>query len=715
MGSSSGSYDDETLVSVTVSGSSSANGHFIKASGNTSASSVSWIRPGETVEIGDLSITAGFFYLGDVYRSNPRSIEACVIDLRVPVGDESAKRSSAPGSNELSYGSLSREQRRTFLEWLASDRRKSDIHTGYLFFYLYGLERRVLIDGAAGKVSETEYADIGRELRRLLNIDANYSWQKHVRNLQESVGLMSSRTGKLYEQPAPRRSATGYTVPMDVRVAFAQAAVDKHPVPADWALAWAKLDPLLARRAAVTRCPEEFDKVFVRKYGERFKDGMLVSVNRTQLEVRTDPAFSALKNVPVPGFLVGLPDIGAINGPRGKLQLLMNESAAALDSYSRYLGRNPEAAGSLDAALILPAELWPESLHQTLDVLASELADRPLVTSFGEILKRFKFSGKLTRDKAVAFCTVLSRSGIAIEPDVRLGARTPKPDDALALFVARESDDAPLADDAYGIATVMIDLAASVAMANGSASDTGIALIDAQIDSWSQLPVEQRVRLKARNRVQLAQPASTAGLKKKLAPLGANVRQTIASLLVQTANADGVVSREQVKLLEKMYRMMDIDAQRLYTDLHQGAQPGLPPSSSVVGSITLDPARIAALKQETAHVSAVLGNVFANVFVEDQPAAIPAKAEVEHINAQTQTQTSVLGLDDTHSAFLQLLVSRPSWTRAELSGAASELDLMLDGAIEQVNEASLDHWDEPLTEGDDPVHINQELAQRLAA
>ena len=40
---------------------------------------------------------------------------------------------------------------------------------------------------------------------------------------------------------------------------------------------------------------------------------------------------------------------------------------------------------------------------------------------------------------------------------------------------------------------------------------------------------------------------------------------------------------------------------------------------------------------------------------------------------------------------------------------------MVDGAMEQVNEAALDHWDEPLTDGDDPVEINQEFAQRLAS
>jgi hypothetical protein len=99
-------------------------------------------------------------------------------------------------------------------------------------------------------------------------------------------------------------------------------------------------------------------------------------------------------------------------------------------------------------------------------------------------------------------------------------------------------------------------------------------------------------------------------------------------------------------------------------------------------------------------------------------AAGPAAKEPEltHTRDASETATSaLLGLDDAHSTFLRLLVSRPRWTREELVVAAADLELMLDGAIEQVNEASLDHWDEPLTDGDDPVEINQELAQRLAA
>ncbi|CAG4892592.1 tellurite resistance TerB family protein [Paraburkholderia saeva] len=743
----SGSYGDEPLVTVSVSGddgSGNAGSYRIKAPAGASASSTRWIMPGETVDIGDLSIERGFFYVGDFRRARPGPVDACVVDTGAQVAQEGANPAADIGILPPAYTTLSAEERRTYLEWLASPRRKSDIHTRYLFLHLFGFERRVLLDGAAGRVSEAEYGEMTRELQRMLNLDADYSWQRHVRNLLEIIGLMTARTGKVYDQAPPNGSATGYQVPLNVRVAFGQAALDNHPVPAGWALAWVKLDPMMIRRAAVTRCPDEFDRVFVRRYRERFHEGMLVPVNRTRLNVLPQPAFKALQNVPLPGFLLGLPDVAAVTGPRNRLQLLMNESADALGAFSRYLGRNPEAYGSLEATLMLPPDVWPDATRDAIAALAAEVSGATRLTTFGALLSRFKVMGTLTRDKLASFNAALAQAGTAVEPDVRLGARTPKPDDAVALFVAPATSALAHTDDAYVVATLMVDLAAAVARADGAASAAEIALIEREIAAWSHLEPLQQTRLKARNLVQLQQAVSGAGLKKKLEPLPAGVKQAIACFLVQTANADGTVSREEVKLLEKIYRMLDLDPQRLYIDLHQGAsaasgsggvraagarrvagavktgkvpKAGAHDARSTNEGFVLDTARIAALQQETARVSAIL----ADVFVEEQPAVA-----VEASNAQDAVEPdepeevapapgALLGLDDAHSTFLRLLVSRPAWTRAELADAAADLELMLDGAIEQVNEASLDHWDEPLTDGDDPVEINQDLAQRLAA
>ena len=58
-------------------------------------------------------------------------------------------------------------------------------------------------------------------------------------------------------------------------------------------------------------------------------------------------------------------------------------------------------------------------------------------------------------------------------------------------------------------------------------------------------------------------------------------------------------------------------------------------------------------------------------------------------------------------------MERESWSRSELLVVARELGLMLDGALEAINEASYDKIDLPFSEGDDPVEINPDVLGRL--
>jgi hypothetical protein len=75
----------------------------------------------------------------------------------------------------------------------------------------------------------------------------------------------------------------------------------------------------------------------------------------------------------------------------------------------------------------------------------------------------------------------------------------------------------------------------------------------------------------------------------------------------------------------------------------------------------------------------------------------------------------LLGLDPEHSAFLRVLLTRPSWSRAELGEVAADMELMLDGALERVNEATLDTLDNRIAEGDDPIEIDQDLMENASA
>jgi hypothetical protein len=70
-------------------------------------------------------------------------------------------------------------------------------------------------------------------------------------------------------------------------------------------------------------------------------------------------------------------------------------------------------------------------------------------------------------------------------------------------------------------------------------------------------------------------------------------------------------------------------------------------------------------------------------------------------------------LDVKHSAFVLALLTQDSWDRAALLELAGQQGLMLDGALEAINEAALDNCDMPLTEGDDPVEINEDLRREI--
>ena len=144
----------------------------------------------------------------------------------------------------------------------------------------------------------------------------------------------------------------------------------------------------------------------------------------------------------------------------------------------------------------------------------------------------------------------------------------------------------------------------------------------------------------------------------------------MAAFLAHLAQVDGEVSPAEVKLLERVYKTLQLDPQSLYSDLHVASSgssvgssqttpsiPGASPSKPV-GGFALDQERIAQLQRETEQVSALL----AQVFVDDKPAE-PDDVVVEETVEDT---SSICGLDADHSAFLRVRVSSTERSHDEL-------------------------------------------------
>jgi hypothetical protein len=80
---------------------------------------------------------------------------------------------------------------------------------------------------------------------------------------------------------------------------------------------------------------------------------------------------------------------------------------------------------------------------------------------------------------------------------------------------------------------------------------------------------------------------------------------------------------------------------------------------------------------------------------------------------ETLQAPGLMGLDPAHSAFLRALLARPQWTRADLEELAEDREMMIDGTLERINEASFDLYEEPILEGEDVVELNQEVVREL--
>ncbi|WP_122316162.1 TerB N-terminal domain-containing protein [Pseudomonas cichorii] len=689
-----------------------------------------WFGAGESVTVAGILLPGGLIYVG-TNDAKFRLAEPSFIDTSLQVKNSPADFEARLQTYWLSYEILTPAARRGYLQWLASGRCAPGADIAYVLIFFYGLERRALMDTTHDAGAREEIPVIRAEVTRLRTLYGDdLTFRSYASRLLEHLNV-GDISAQMYLHEPPTVSAEGYEMPLSVRVALGQMATDKHPLNASWALAWALSDPNISRRTPVFRCADQFQRLFQITYEKRFPRGLVLLNNKTRLKV----AYRAASlHINVQDMSVGdLPDVTATSGTRKKLQIIVEECATVLDPFSRYLGRNPDNHDALEGLLQLPTFLWPEPARMELEALQSRVGHDAILITFGELAARFKSAGALSRDKVIALARALEALNIGMEPDVLSGSRIPKTEDNIVLFAAEPDDGTLRATAEYNAAVVTLDLASAVAAVDGETSQDEIALLGLHIDSWSHLCHAHRKRLKAHLQIQLQQPPTLASLKKKLDPLKQDEKRTIAGFLAHLAHADGTISPQEIKLLERVYKALQLDLQLLYSDLHGAAASPLQRSKSAGSSqanyagvhgssspsradtgtrkpgsgIVLDMNRVAQLQRETAEVSALL----AKVFQEDQ-----ADEQVvldELVQSAPEIGVHLYGLDAEHSAFLRLLVSRNEWSRQELENVAVDMELMLDGALEQINDMAFELFGMPISEGDDPVEINPDVLSEL--
>ena len=685
-----------------------------------------WIAPGKNVTVGELLIPGGMFYVGHGLGSIAawRSVEPALVDPSLSIDRSRPDHKGVGMSYWPSYSEISPQCRAAYLEWLAGGRRDPSAYIGYVFLFFYGLERRAVADAPQAELTRKELPAILAEVEQLLAVYGNNNtFRGYAAGLLDIVKLTIEEDN--FQPPLER---TGWELPMSLRVGIGRIVAAGKPLPADWALSWYLTHPDTSLRTPARRCTSEFGELFRVRYAKEFGEGLVLKPNKSKLKVEFRPASASFGGPLV--LSLDLPDIAPLSTPLGKIRSIAETCCTEIEAYSRWMGRNPDQPKNLAAMALLPREIAAShasaEAHALWDWIKETIGpqDRALVHT-QELLKRCPISkgSKLSKGDTVLLAQLIEKRGFGIEPDVRFGGAPLTNFDSAVLFKL-PPDASAIASAQYAGAAVLLHLAVAVSAADGTISPDEERHLEQHLEKALILSEAERIRLSAHLAWLRAAEPGMGGLKKRLEALNEEQRSTIGDFIVGVAGADGQITPDEIRTLEKIYPMLGLAPDDVYSHVHAMTASGpadivdseqpvtVIPVHSVQGfaiparpshalTVQLNMATVEAKLAQSAKISAILDDIF----TEDEPApqvAVPRTHETGKLSAAS-------------AGLLRRLTERSVWSRSAFDSLATELGLLPDAALDAVNEASLDHLGITVTEGDDPITVDLDAAKELLA
>lgn len=689
-----------------------------------------WVPKGQAVTIAGRQID-GMIYVGPAPRLNSHGYgEKCraYIDPSLSVAALGSDKRGDNLSYWPGYSSIPAVCRATYLDWLANGRRDGTVNPGYMFLYFYGLERRFLLDDP----SDFEKQEIISEVQRLKHLFAhNYSAQRY---LGEFLGIASIATlgGISPDDPDLKASILenrNWELPIALKMVIGTLVANGEPVDAEWMYLWFICHPEARLRTSAKRCAEEFKQLFLLRYASEYPDGAKIRKPKRKLEFQYRAASGEFTGnfLPSTGQSgdTAIPDISDLRSPVEGAQIIADQAMDDLDKYSRLLGRNPEARGTIEAQTLLPPELWsrfPSSgMNELKDWAREQVATGGLAPTIEMISRmRGEASIKFGKRDLESAADTLARLGFGIAPDPRFSLRAPKIDEPVVIFELGEPvEELEDVSPAYRTELFELALATFVAHADSKIVEAERRALREKIEANGGVTELERRRLQANLEWYLEVPPDMSWLRSKLKDADAEHHLALRAAVVAIAHADSVIQSEEVACIEKIYKALGIDAALVYADLHAGDVSDGPvrvkaaeaevageqiPDEPKAKTASLDAARIAAIRNDTERVSSVLGEIFSTD--EDVSDGAPPALDVP---------SSIAGLDPRHSMLVEEIIQREHWTDEEFSELVSKQGLMPSGALEVINEWAFEKFDEALLDQYDGYDVSPDIAEALKA
>jgi len=687
-----------------------------------------WITLAQPVEVAGKEISCGLIYLAE---GMPNVFEPSAINLRLPVGAP-ASGLDAQLSYFPCYEYLTPQQRGTYLDWLAKGRIDADPQSrefGYIFLFFYGLERRVLIDGDFSD-------DIASEIARLIVTYAPYGRSKSLPTyLSQLLHFWGFHQGaERYAQVWPWiLGITSSVLDRDeLQLVLGSLATQGSPASARVAREIAYHEPNAVRSNVTTRSPVEFQALFDERFSKRFPNGLPLRLGQRAALAHYLPASGSLRydaQNETGRFVARTTYVSVDSVERQKLVELWNECCSDLSGYVRAKAKAVGKAVDLLTLISTPPELRAHQVsalrgkfNELLESTAVDGEFRFLtagtIGAFFGLDSREKYT--LTQSKQLA--EGLECMGMLMEPDPRTHGAALSADQEVVLFTVTTPE---IPSAGFLGRCALVQMAASVAASDGSLDLREGETISLMVES-EVLPDSDRIRLRAWSAL-LARnldnaPASIIKVAKAVPAANS---QAVAQLLCRVAVADGVVTKNEERMLQRIFRALGLSPDIIATLKKElegfdevSVSKAAPTAkgeiistaeTNVTPRFILDRDRIKALSAETAEVIGILSVAMADA--EHEPEASSVGRAVADKPTKVEGSENLMWAESLDSKFIPLLarlVERESWVRSDFDAIAAKFHLMPGAAYDAINEWSDEVLGDFLLQDDDPIIIHRE-------
>lgn len=679
-----------------------------------------WLKSEDSVNVKGITVRGGFFYFGhDLKSLDGYGAESSLVAPSLPIMDVPMTYEDESLGYWPSYSSISPGCRGAYLKWLSSDRSNPNVPLGYVFIYLYGLERRVVVDNPEsdikGKVSSYDLPElclIFDEVKRLRSIyGSSNSFYRYSTRLLELISIFALAQGKELELEI-EDSVNSHLFRFKVALEVGK----ERPLPSSLAFDWINNHPEYRLKTPARRCFDLFKLLFVIKYQQQFGEGLKISPNKTTLKIIPHLSSGSLRAVQSLKF--DLPDAGILTGPFKKFIAIAESCNQELEAYSRYLAKVGTSSDDIVGLLMLPDQLFAQlkldSLTRFKAWLAEQSTQQPNIQINALWLQLgLEAPTKFNKNETDFLTRLMDKIGFGFAPDPRFHHSKLQADGLISVYPI-ENPELKLqnASKAFDELLLLLKLGAIISCADGHASDDEKEYLLQLLRKDPVITGAERKSLEAFVHWQLATPPSLSLVKAKLDTIKQSEKAGICNILASLVLADGKVESKEIKQLEGIYTALGLDKTSVSSDIHRvaTAKPSGAAQSTDASKVRLDDAILKIHENETKDVQAMLHAIF----TDDEPetASIDV-AESEGAEKDVADVEASHTLAKQYQPLLQAILQQHEWSRKDFKLLCDANNLMVNDVVEVINDWAYDVVGAPLIEEDYDFKVDAEIAEEI--